>query len=536
MNSAMILNILLLITFYLPLKLQTNLGEIYLLKLQTITALLLIGLYALHSWRERVMVSPEPEVVRKYGRLIGEPRLDPTAGIISTAILADGKTCEILLQPKWWEFLGSSNINKNPQETTMVESPVGSVPVGKEPGSLVCLQNEEGKVVGMASRVKTGSGSVLLTAFHVLTEHREVYICKNKARVRMEPTWETEAWNASPEVDFIAIRVPVKVWSVLGVSSSPTKSLRGCVPVTCYGASSSSSFTSSSGTATYEKGFNIIHKASTLVGWSGSPLYCKGFVVGLHRSFRVPGVSNNATTIHVVLSTSESPLEDGGIREIDMEEGEFRTDFVEYTIGGRGTYAVGESEFYRKSDWVPKSGVYWADIVDEEDQEFFDSMETWRSDENLNEMRAVSACLPPYPVSVATSGVNQSPSGLTECPSLELDSRVCVLEKLVEQLTQSSSQMLELLSQNSRTLAGLSAEQLRSTTPSCSKQVGSNQPAPRLTYAKVVKLSSPNIPVPEPEKSSVETPGTKKRSRRRHKPSVNDSSTNSHPQASPSQS
>jgi len=291
----------------------------------------------------------------------------------------------------------------------------------------------------------------------------------------------------------------------------------------------------STGMATYTKGMTIRHNCSTVAGWSGSPLFHKGVVVGLHRGFHEVGVSNNATLVETILSTAESPLEEGAIREIDEAEGEFRTGFVEYEIGGRGTYSVGESEFFRpRKNWAPKAGVYWADVIDETEEEFYDTMETVLDDEPLNGLEAVSACSPPSLGSEDMSGRNLSVSQEVACPSMSLDGRVCVLEKLVEQLILSSSRTLELTSQNSEILAGLNAERVRNSIPSSSKLAVSESPKRPPTSTSVVIGSVPVTLGQNPASNSVEKSGRKKRSRRQRKKSASDSSTSSPLRGSPS--
>jgi hypothetical protein len=287
--------------------------------------------------------------------------------------------------------------------------------------------------------------------------------------------------------------------------------------------------------ATYVKGLTIRHDSSTVAGWSGSPLYYKGAIIGLHRGFHVVGESNNATIMETLLSTAESPMEDGGIREIDVVEAEFRSDFVDYEIGGRGTISVGESEFVRKkSTWVP-NGPRWADLAEEEDAEYFDSMETVFDEVPLNGLQAVSECSPPYTGLEGTVGQIPCESLVPECPSLLLGDRVCVLEKLVEQLTLSTSRLLEIASQNSEILAGLNAERTRNSIHSYSKPLDlEKQPSPP-PLTSVVIGSVPVTLGPNPVLNLGETPGIKKKLRRRRKRSVSKASTSSLPQGSLSQ-
>lgn len=535
-STGLLLSAVVTLTLCLPTWWETNLREITLLKIQVAIVLLSTGLYTWQTWREAVPVSQEPEVLQKYGQLIGEPRLDPVAGIVATAIV-NGKTVEILIQPKWWEYLGDSKIIKSQQETTVVSSPVSSVPKGKEPGSLVCLQRLDGVVVGMASRAKIGSRTVLLTNFHVLKKHSELFICKNGQRVKVEQSWPAEAWCGDVSVDFVALRVPDKVWSKLGVSSSAVRPLVGCQAVTCYGAHSSEKFLASTGLAMLAKGLTARHSCSTVTGWSGSPLYSKGSIVALHRGFHELGVSNNATLINTLLTTEETTFAEGEIKEIDEAEGEFRSGFTDYEVGGRGTYAVGDSEYYVKhyEEYKPlNGGRLWADIAEEEDFDFFDTMETL-VDQPLNGPQAVSECSPPSVNLESTSGKSRSVSLQTECPSLSLEDRVCVLEKLAEQTIQSSLKLHELCSQNFKTLVGLNAELERKLIRSSSKQADIVQ-HPDLKASRSVQTgSAPVIQGLSPGENLEAKIGRNAKSRRRRKSSVTKPSTGNPPPESLSQ-
>jgi len=544
MNSNTLLTIIISNILLLPQLLSYELTG-HLLKIQSGTVLLLIGLYALHQWRTRIAVTPEPEVKRTYGKFVGEPRFDPYAGIVAS-VLIDGNTHDVVITPNWWQYFAGSKLNQNRQETVVSESPVSSVPMGREPKSLVCIQREDGVVIGMGSRVKVGSGTVLLTCFHVVKKPQTLYLCKNGVRVAIDRAWEAEAWCSDPEMDLMSIRVPEKVWSTLGVSAAMLTSLSGGCPVTVYGAESSSKFLASTGMASVSKGLTARHYCTTLPSWSGSPVYYKGSVVAMHRGFHEQGVSNNATIVLPILSKAETMYDDGRVREVDMDEIELRPDVLTYEVGGRGKLYVGDSEyakFYgaRENDnWKSSYGRNWSDAIDDEDWEYYDTMETLESEKTgkpeegmpLNCQEAVSECSLPSETLASTSGVIQLPSIAKECHSSMWESRVCVLEKLIEQQIALSSKLLEEVSRNSKTLAGLSAERLRSSTPSCTKPADSREPTPPTISGKVLIGSLPVTLKPDHAESSETKPGRKRRSRKRSKQSVKGKSTDKPAQAS----
>lgn len=498
-----------------------------------LTLLLSTVLYGWLSLRRKVKVTPEPEIIRNLGRFIGEPRFDPTVGIVAN-VMVDGKIHEVLVSPKWWQYLPGSKLDQTREECVVTGSPVTLLEKGKEPGSLVCIQNEGGTVVGMGSRIKLGDKTYLLTNCHVLKELRNLFLCKNQSRVELDRGWGVNSWCKNSEMDFITIEVPDKVWSILAVSSASLIQVSGAFPVTCYGAESSSKFLSSSGLATMTKGFTIRHGCTTTNGWSGSPLYYKGSVAGLHRGWEEIGVSNNATNILPLLNKVESKYDNGHIKEISEEELDSRDmdAFDSYVIGGRGTILAGESEFARLAVSVANSkrwaeqnkGRLWADIVDEDEDDFDYRQETVNAG-HLNDQQAVSKCSLPSVALVNTLLVSPESSPVSECPSSTLDDRVCVLEKLLETLILSSSKLHDLVSQNSQIMVGQNVVQLRNLIPSCSKPADSEKLKHPETLVKVVKDLSSVTPKPNQGESSQPTTGTKKKSRRRSKRSRPNKST-----------
>lgn len=492
------------------------------------------GRYAWLSWLHRVHLTLEPVLLETSGRAVGNPWFEPFKGVMINVEYQE-KIFPICVNPEWWHLLPGSAIPKDQRETvtTSVMSPVK---VCAEPGSLICLENEAGLVIGMGSRVKTGTKSVLLTAFHVLQmSTSKVYIAKGGKRVELDRSWKMDCWNRDPELDFAAVIVPDKVWSSLGVASATARTMRGAQTVTCYGGKSSVQLYSSIGRAQIGKCAQIHHTASTTNGWSGTPLYQDGMVVGVHRSYEVIGKSNLATNFHFLIAETESLISDGKSIEIDEDEIRTRDNPIDYTIGGRGEFAFAESEFAKirknraKTDEWAKANTnrLWSDVVDEdEDYVFYESMETFLTDSSpLNCQQAESACSLPQSELENTNGQIEPLLASQECHSIELATRVCVLEKLVEQLTLSVFKMQELISQNSVILAGLSADQLRNSIPSCSKPVATKPLTPPETLVKHAADSLPSIPeLQSPVTSAAKKAGRKRKSRKRSQKSRTETS------------
>jgi hypothetical protein len=439
----------------------------------------------------RVSVETEPIAPKDSWTELGPVRFDPVHGIYGEAMI-DGKLQKIVVQPSYWQFLGSA-IQRNSQEAAVLTSVTSRVRPGKEPGSLCCVQDPTGRVVGMGVRVYCGPETVFLTSMHVLKAGKstDLYLAKYSEprqegiRILIDPEWKLEYFCGKKEVDIVAVRVPGKIWSRLGVTAATILPLRGRMPVVAYGAQSTKEVSSSQGFVWLEKGFTARHSCSTTPGWSGTPLYHKGQVVGIHREWGTVGVSNIATLIHPFHHSSESSEYEGAsVREIDEEEMRARDAEVDdFVVAGRGHYRVSESEFTkvyqgtrRVNEFVRQKAVgdLWSDM--EDDWETSESVES-----SLNSHRAESACPPPAfgssnPFSgnsttwQGSTGERETISPRQECPSLSVEDRLLSLEKLVESQQTSLQRRQEELSLLSRTLVGLIVDLKPNSDLSSSKQ------------------------------------------------------------------
>nr|UHS71660.1 MAG: polyprotein P2ab [Sobemovirus sp.] len=325
----------------------------------------------------------EPEAPEDFWvDLNGPPKFDPTRGVYGEAMI-DGKIHRIVIQPDYWPLL-KSPIKIDSNEAAVANSVVSKVAPGKEPGSLVCIQAKDGKTLGMASRVHCGSQTVLITSAHVLKAGRiaDIYLAKYSAaskegkRLLMDPTWPAEYVSCDKEVDIVAIQVPARYWSLLGVTAAKVKAPSVKTPVLAFGGTSSSGLFSSQGFASPNGGFSIIHSCATQPGWSGTPLYAGSDIVGVHRRWNDIGVSNIATNLIPFHSPCESS-ENGerGAHAIDEEEWESRSGVPnDVMIAGRGRFKTLEDEYsYRDEHPLAyerlkksKGQVTWFDMMDEE--------------------------------------------------------------------------------------------------------------------------------------------------------------------------
>lgn len=466
--------------------------------------------YAWLKW-PRLVVETEPTATQNWAELIGDPQFDPERGIYAT-VLIGSEQHKVVIQPKWWQYF-SSELIRSEKEAACLGSPVSQVKPGAEPRYLVVLQNERGETKGMGSRVNLGGLDLLLTAYHVSQCSSELYLAKydpktgTGRRVKIDPSWTVDFYSSESEIDIVGVRVPAKVWSTLGVSSIKAKvPTMGKKPMMVFGADSTSQIKSSSGMTLGCKGFTGRHAATTARSWSGSPIVSEGFVIGVHRGADVTMDNcNRFTIIHPFFypQDKETMYDHGYIMELDTDEVAAREyDFIEARILGRGLVSYADTEFSVTADskgkplYVPKNGIDWADLMDpdEDDFEFEWAMEALPDDVPLNCQGAENGCSPPSKNSASTSGPTSVSLETKECPSLLLEDRVCVLEKLLEQNLTTVSSLLESVSQNSKTLIGLSVALERSLTHSSSKPRASGKPTPPPTSTKQSTPSSTSTP------------------------------------------
>nr|UHS71669.1 MAG: polyprotein P2ab [Sobemovirus sp.] len=327
---------------------------------------------------EKEPVAPEDSWVD----LCGPPRFDPTKGVYGE-VLIDGKCHRVVIQPDFWPLLRSAvNIDRN--EAAVANSIVSPVKPGKEPGSLVCIQAKDGKMLGMGARVHCGPATVLLTAAHVLKQGKiaDLYLSKYSAssgegkRVLMDPTWAIEYGSLSKETDIVAVQVPASVWSRLGVTTSRVRKPTVKVPVLAFGGQSSGVLTSSQGFATPEGVMSVAHSCTTQPGWSGTPLYAGSDIVGIHRRWDKIGSQNMATNVSIFHTNCESS-ENGeqGAQEIDDEEWTNREGSpTDVYVAGRGRFKTMGDEYSRHDEHPlafakykkEKGEMTWAEMVEDD--------------------------------------------------------------------------------------------------------------------------------------------------------------------------
>jgi hypothetical protein len=189
-------------------------------------------------------------------------------------------------------------------------------PVSELPKGLVSLVTAESDHVGMAVRV----GNSLITASHVFRQWTSFgFESEGKPRVAYKgqsyPVGgvEIEFYAPIKEMDLVKFRFSGankdSIFSCLGVSTARFGEFVDRTPVWVYGPKMDGSLGQSAGIANYNSSrlFGIHHQASTFPGWSGSPIYQTGRIVGIHLGAE-HGKPNRAVATHLLGPSQKSSL------------------------------------------------------------------------------------------------------------------------------------------------------------------------------------------------------------------------------------
>lgn len=543
----------------LPRTLQTELMVIAI----AISLDLMLVLSVQFAWRKwqlwKVQVkeeNPPPPIFT----LLGDPFLNPSRGVMFKMAGEDGRLAEVIIEPKWWHLFPNSALSrKAEQEAAVIGNAYCSVVSGSEPKSLVMIKIN-GETRGMGSRVSYNGDTYLLTARHVLVGDFPFSVCKGGEIVDIEE-WEESYSCGHHFLDFSLVKIHDKYWAKLKVKSAPLVPLTKTCHITAYGGTHSKSLLSSIGIAEKAKAnYAISHTASTTKGWSGTPLYdTRGNIVGVHTGSSKLGESNRGTNIGVLLSSLhnfETDFSEISYSELDYDNFKMREnqdDFIEVEIKGMGKYKLGDTSFVNMDAiaWErkkrEKGEEVWADASDE-DLEDEKSFIKWYSktmeaatdffSSHLNGQRAAceTAEPPSSPSGNISGAMKKQSSPHTGCPFPSLEDRVASLENLLEKMLDQQSKMLEMNSQNSKSIAGLNEALKQSWVPSFTKQGDSDPFKPRKISQPPVTNSPSDIPKPSQGNASEEKSGTSKRSQKKRRRSRRPKSTPKPPPGSRSRS
>ncbi|AHB64348.1 polyprotein P2a [Solanum nodiflorum mottle virus] len=480
----------------------------------------------------KVEVGPEPESV-EFGRLVGQPTLDPVRGITSKCIYKNMEF-QLVIQPNWWPLVYPAAVSQASgiKESAVIGSSFSVVRENAEPASLVTIYNGDSRV-GMGSRVSYNKENYLLTAHHVwkLLDGANFRMAKTGKSVEVKGA---STFIAAPhsKLDFALIKIPNKYWSSLGVGVSTLIPLKGSESiVTVYGGPSTE-LASSFGKVSRDSSnyLRLLHTASTAPGWSGSPLYnSKGFVVGLHTGVQEFGVENEGVDVAALLPyilKKETVYSDIGLTQIDVDEVPSRGfQFDDFEIHGeyefKGKMAKGEIALYKP--YTPlKGGKAWADYSDDDSLPDLDlPHKESLPDMSLNCQRAapIDSELPLSNLRRSSGPVSQ-PLEKAECSSTALESRLVNLERVLSTLVEEMSRQRKESLVSSTSMDGQREAREPKSTPSSSKPADIAESQNQRASKKPAENSRSCTPGVEPSnvsgsKPSSTTSSSSKRSRRR---------------------
>lgn len=517
----------------LPSLLLRVLVQLGALIVMCLAILALSAQFVWQTWlRWTVKVSDGPSAEDALAQVLSV-HLDPQKGLVMS-ILDGSRVISALVNPEYWHLLPSSALSKRDGlESAVLGSMVTNVKSGSEPSSLVALSNGK-SVVGMGSRVKYSGRTYLLTAHHVWNGASEkMFLAKGGLQVEVSSEAPIRFGCVDVKVDFVLVEIPDRIWARLEVKAAPLSIMDKQSIVTIYGGNDTQKLVCSSGRA--NKGLyshDIVHSCTSTNGWSGTPLYYKGAVVGIHCGTKELGVSNRGVNVGLLLATGlETVFSEITNTQIDEEEARDRDyPFLEVDIIGRGPIGIGRGEYFQPPDrfrvhggmsrWedrvVASGRMLWSDMAELESTNdvFHDSLETISGHLNSQRAEAPRRC-PPSFLLESTNGTEATSSQKGECHCTELANRVCNLEKLVEKLLTLQSSPRPRSSPSLPSSTGPTGDPVPNCDPSCSKQEGTKKRRNRKTSKKPAEGSVRNTQSPDLNGVSEGKTGTTATSRRR---------------------
>jgi hypothetical protein len=235
----------------------------------------------------------------------------------------------------------------------------------------------------MGCRVVVGRGiTVMFTASHVMAQLRRCatpFMVVGQKAYPFDRKWAVYAYSSPKRLDLTGLEVPEEVWAALGVKAASASSdcpEIGNVSLFGWDAGVMSSSTGPSKSSTDLLGLD--YWASSIEGWSGTPLVQQGKVVGVHRGYRLTDAANHGVMIYPFIGGFETPHRGKSYNLVN----DYGDDWDEDTIIACGRKMRIKHSMGRvarlESTWVPRDGRYWADIVDDES---YDGMESKRVDD-----------------------------------------------------------------------------------------------------------------------------------------------------------
>jgi len=243
----------------------------------------------------------------------------------------------------------------------------------KFPLGYVLIRKETGDVMGCGCITKINGKHVLLTAGHVVTGHENIIISTQERHLALP---NPEIFMKS-RLDVVGIRLPTDVGSKLGVKCAKlARTPSEGTGFQIYGYFRGK-FAQTTGVILKGlKSMFFTHSASTVNGWSGSPIYGpNGKVVGIHSRSLATG-ANCAVSLDFLLANMETEYKDNFLNRLaemaeleDEDDWMLEMDGLSY-IGKAGKKAWRIMRDDREFRGGNLGDYRWSDELDEFDNDF----------------------------------------------------------------------------------------------------------------------------------------------------------------------
>nr|WMX25416.1 P2ab polyprotein [Cynosurus mottle virus] len=410
LRNSLVIGLVLLVSTWNQWKESPNAGRLWLAIPLLLVCNWIVWKVSIVAQRHLLGVTTEVRRPRDMATIQSPPRFDPLHGFVASA-LYQGAIIEVVMDV-CTAFSSSPKLDQGlTPEMAMPNSPTNRVAPNSEPDSLVTLYRD-GAVIGFGARIKTPRGeNLLLTAYHVWElepEHmakRGKCIPLRKCRLVYKSTSEM--------LDFAMVEVPSSYWTSVGVKSAHLKKSGARTVVRAFGGQSSQDLFSTSGVATYGKTpLELVHTATTFPGWSGTPLYSKGNVVGLHFGSEKAKLKNRACNIAGLFEIlprnveveSSVMADDSSQQELEHAEWVERmkqgVPYEQYEINDED-YMVGHKDYHRLAHFDAERRLNdpsyrsWADRADSDDESLGSIYETPIEVETSREVDEFHECEEP---------------------------------------------------------------------------------------------------------------------------------------------
>jgi hypothetical protein len=426
-------------------------------------------------------------------------------GMYSEIFIGD-KEYRLRLETNVTQLILNANQMKPAKEMSLASSRFE--PLKQLPAGVVQLTIGD-QVVGMGSRIQVGNKTYLATANHLRSRivGEQTYMCSLEKRWKIQ---EVSFWS-NAELDVLLIEIPSQVWSVMGVKALQVGIATPGTPVRLHGTANEQLAFSVGAILKTDNLLLLKHTASTLHGWSGTPLLAAGKVVAIHTGSDASTQNRNECTgigqiVRLLAEANlESPTASVGGKEIQIDELKANDyEYYTYELDGIGSLYTGKSVFAVEREKETSFRMKpWHEMAEEDDYDFyskesgFESVVQSSSQTSLNfkasEMQEPVHLKPCTPLAVTTSPKLMDQS-LKACPST-----------LAEQVTSNSTvqkprQTPKLLkkeeksSQNLKNGGGQKWVQKQNTQVSSSKQLDSKLRTNQKASGKQSRKSSSYIP------------------------------------------